>query len=103
MGCHFGLVFMPAMLGSTVTPDASPDSSMPLLVFPEKTLVWTVLLPPVEVMSRPSSPFGAAPPNPYRPPKVLKVMTGLAQHAGLYMRNGRKAAIRGIHMLEITA
>ncbi|MGN6369964.1 MAG: flagellar export chaperone FlgN [Phycisphaerae bacterium] len=35
--------------------------------------------------------------------RVLKVMTGLAQHAGLYMRNGRKAAIRGIHMLEITA
>ena len=35
--------------------------------------------------------------------KVLKVMTGLAQHAGLYMRNGRKAALRGIHMLEITA
>ena len=35
--------------------------------------------------------------------KVLKVMTGMAQHAGLYMRNGRKAALRGIHMLEITA
>lgn len=35
--------------------------------------------------------------------KVMKVMTGMAQHAGLYMRNGRKAAIRGIHMLEITA
>jgi hypothetical protein len=35
--------------------------------------------------------------------KVMKVVTGLAQHAGLYMRNGRKAAIRGIHMLEITA
>ena len=35
--------------------------------------------------------------------KVLKIMTGLAQHAGLYMRNGRKAALRGIHILEITA
>lgn len=35
--------------------------------------------------------------------KVLKVVTGMAQHAGLYMRNGRKAALRGIHMLEITA
>ena len=35
--------------------------------------------------------------------KVMKVMTGMAQHAGLYMRNGRKAAIRGIHLLEITA
>lgn len=35
--------------------------------------------------------------------KVLKVVTGLAQHAGLYMRNGRKAALHGIHLLEITA
>ena len=35
--------------------------------------------------------------------KVLKVVTGLAQHAGLYMRNGRKAAMKGIHLLEITA
>ncbi len=35
--------------------------------------------------------------------KVMKIMTGMAQHAGLYMRNGRKAAIRGIHLLEITA
>ena len=35
--------------------------------------------------------------------KVLKVVTGLAQHAGLYMRNGRKAAVRGIHLLEVTA
>jgi hypothetical protein len=34
--------------------------------------------------------------------KVLKVMTGLAQHAGLYMRNGRKAAMKGIHLLEVT-
>lgn len=32
--------------------------------------------------------------------KVLKVITGLAQHAGLYMRNGRKAAIHGIHLLD---
>ena len=29
-------------------------------------------------------------------------MTGLAQHAGLYMRNGRKAALKGIHLLEVT-
>jgi hypothetical protein len=35
--------------------------------------------------------------------KVLKVVTGLAQHAGLYMRNGRKAALHGIHLLEMTA
>jgi hypothetical protein len=35
--------------------------------------------------------------------KVLKVVTGLAQHAGLYMRNGRKAALHGIHLLELTA
>ena len=35
--------------------------------------------------------------------KVLKVVTGLAQHAGLYLRNGRKAALHGIHLLEITA
>ena len=35
--------------------------------------------------------------------KVLKIVTGLAQHAGLYMRNGRKAAMHGIHLLEVTA
>lgn len=35
--------------------------------------------------------------------KVLKIVTGLAQHAGLYMRNGRKAALSRIHMLEVTA
>src|SRR4029079_14619364 len=35
--------------------------------------------------------------------RVLKVVTGLAQHAGLYMRNGRKAAMHGIHLLEVTA
>ena len=35
--------------------------------------------------------------------KVLKIVTGLAQHAGLYMRNGRKAAMKGIHLLEVTA
>jgi hypothetical protein len=35
--------------------------------------------------------------------KVLKVVTGMAQHAGLYMRNGRKAALHGIHLLEVTA
>ena len=35
--------------------------------------------------------------------RILKVVTGLAQHAGLYMRNGRKAALHGIHLLEVTA
>jgi hypothetical protein len=35
--------------------------------------------------------------------RVLKVVTGLAQHAGLYMRNGRKAALHRIHLLEVTA
>jgi hypothetical protein len=35
--------------------------------------------------------------------KVVKIVTGMAQHAGLYMRNGRKAALRGIHLLEVTA
>ena len=35
--------------------------------------------------------------------KVLKIVTGIAQHAGLYMRNGRKASVRGIHLLEVTA
>ena len=35
--------------------------------------------------------------------KVLKIVTGLAQHAGLYMRDGRKAALRGVHTLEVTA
>ncbi len=34
--------------------------------------------------------------------KVLKVVTGMAQHAGMYMRNGRKAALHGIHLLEVT-
>jgi len=33
--------------------------------------------------------------------KVLKIVTGVAQHAGLYMRNGRKAVLRGIHALDI--
>jgi hypothetical protein len=35
--------------------------------------------------------------------RVLKVVTGMAQHAGLYMRNGRKAALAGLHLLEVTA
>jgi hypothetical protein len=35
--------------------------------------------------------------------KVLKIITGVAQHVGLYTRAGRKAALSGIHMLEITA
>ena len=34
--------------------------------------------------------------------RVLKVVTGMAQHAGLYMRNGRKAAVAGVHLLEVT-
>jgi flagellar biosynthesis/type III secretory pathway chaperone len=32
--------------------------------------------------------------------KVLKVITGMAQHAGLYMANGRKAAPSGVHLLD---
>ena len=47
------------MLGSTVTPDASPPISMPLFVLPENTLVWTSMLPPVEVISIPSLPLAA--------------------------------------------
>ena len=35
--------------------------------------------------------------------KILKIVTGVAQHAGMYMRNGRKAAMAGIHLLELTA
>lgn len=35
--------------------------------------------------------------------RVLKVVTGFAQHAGLYLRNGRKATPHGIHLLEVTA
>jgi flagellar biosynthesis/type III secretory pathway chaperone len=35
--------------------------------------------------------------------KVLKIITGVAQHVGLYTRAGRKATLAGIHMLEITA
>lgn len=33
--------------------------------------------------------------------KVLKVFTGIAQHAGLYGRNGRKSALQGVHVLDI--
>ena len=33
--------------------------------------------------------------------KVLKIVTGIAQHAGLYMRNGRKATVTGVHVLDI--
>jgi len=33
--------------------------------------------------------------------RVMKAVTGLTQQAGLYMRNGRKAVIRGIHVLDI--
>lgn len=35
--------------------------------------------------------------------RVLKIVTGIAQHAGLYMRNGKKASVSGIHLLEVTA
>lgn len=35
--------------------------------------------------------------------KVLKVITGMAQHAGLYMSNGRKATMKGIHLLDAVA
>lgn len=35
--------------------------------------------------------------------RVVKVITGMAQHAGLYMKNGRKAALAGVHMLDATA
>jgi hypothetical protein len=33
--------------------------------------------------------------------KVLRVVTGLAQQAGLYTRRGQKAALRGIHTLDL--
>ncbi len=36
------------MFGSTVTPQASPVTSMPLFVLPEKTLVRIRMSPPVE-------------------------------------------------------
>ena len=49
------------MLGTTVTPEASPAISRPLFRLPESTLVWTVWLPPVEVISMPSLPLGATP------------------------------------------
>lgn len=35
--------------------------------------------------------------------RVVRVITGMAQHAGLYMKNGRKASLRGVHMLDATA
>lgn len=35
--------------------------------------------------------------------RVVKVITGMAQHAGLYMKNGRKASLAGVHMLDATA
>ena len=69
------------MLGTTVTPEASPEISMPLFRLPEKTLVRTVWLPPVEVIRRPSLPLGAAPWKASRPPKVLKVVKPLAVSA----------------------
>ena len=73
------LVVRPAMSGSTVTPDALPPSSMPLLRLPENTLVRTRLPPPVAVISRPSRPFGAAPLKASSPPKVLNVVNPLTR------------------------
>jgi len=35
--------------------------------------------------------------------KVLGALTGLAQHAGLYLANGRKAVIKGVHLLDALA
>ena len=35
--------------------------------------------------------------------KVLKIITGVAQHVGMYTRSGRKAALAGVHILEMTA
>ena len=32
--------------------------------------------------------------------KVMQVITGMAQHAGLYMRNGRKTTMAGMHLLD---
>ena len=54
---------------------------MPLRRLPENTLVRARLPPPVEVISRPSLPFGAAPLNASRPPKVLKVVKPWARPA----------------------
>ena len=62
------------MSGPIVTPDASPPISIPLFIFPEKTLVRASWLPPVAVTSSPSLPFGAAPLKARRPPNVLNVM-----------------------------
>ena len=66
------LVLRPTMLGSTVTPVASPPRWIPLPKFPEATLVRRRLFPPVEVTKIPSSPLGAATPKANRPAKVLK-------------------------------
>ena len=67
------MVVSPTMLGSTDTPVAPPASSIPFLLLPENTFVLAAMWPPVEVTSRPSFPFGAAPLNASRPPKVLNV------------------------------
>src|ERR1700685_4321915 len=75
------LVDIPAILGSSVTPDALRASSTPFLLFPENTLVRATLSPPVEETSRPSLPLGAAPLNASRPQKVLKVTNPLARPA----------------------
>ena len=71
----------PTMLGTIVTPQASPAISMPLSRLPEMTLVWTVWLPPVEVISMPLLPLGAMPSKASMPAKVLNVMKPLAVSA----------------------
>lgn len=35
--------------------------------------------------------------------KVLGVLTGAAPHAGVYLANGRKARVKGIHLLDAVA
>ena len=67
------LVDRPAMSGSTTTWVALPATSIPLRRFPENTFVRTSVRLLLPVISTPSFPFGAAPLNACRPPKVLKV------------------------------
>ena len=69
------------MLGTTVTPQASPEISRPLLRLPEITLVWTVWLPPVEVIRMPLLPLAAMPAKASMPAKVLSVLKPLAVSA----------------------
>ena len=69
------------MLGTTVTPQASPEISRPLFRLPEITLVWTVWLPPVEVIRMPLLPLAAMPAKASVPAKVLSVLKPLAVSA----------------------